>query len=180
MGAGKGRRFSRVIPVVLAGTLLLAGCGAGTEPEPEVTFRVETSEQTMRAYADCLSDRGWSVKYNAEDNTIDTTGVTEALREKYAADDVECDESTGVSSEIDEMTSVTATQYYRFLVDEVTPCVETAGYEVPEPPSEAAFVETQLSGTPAGDFDPYASVRGDREAIAALEKECGVYPDGWG
>jgi hypothetical protein len=57
--------------------------------------------------------------------------------------------------------------YYDFLL-ELKACVETAGYEVPEPPSRDSFVESE-----GANWHPYQNMdRLGDAALAALERTC--------
>jgi hypothetical protein len=182
------RRF-RVLAVVCA-VVVVAGCtpkdgpSAGA-PEPGPSAPVgdleraldarlaacTSSDQQCRVDAvdlfldECLALRGFvRVRLPSGIFEIHSGGQPEALAEAFD----ECvHRAYAALPPVPSADADYYAHYYDFLL-ELKACVETAGYEVPEPPSRDSFVESE-----GANWHPYQNMdRLGDAALAALERTC--------
>jgi hypothetical protein len=101
--------------------------------------------------AACLEEYGWDAEASV-DGGLDYN-VPEDQREAIEADVERCREETGYNLPDRPFSEEEAVEIYAMYLESAE-CVEALGYEVAEPPSEEAWVEHFLAGTPPG-WDPY-------------------------
>lgn len=139
----------------------IAGCGSAETrgaPAPGAETTTTTDRfAPQRAVASCLRESGWAVDFSESDGSYEVAGVPEAQASQLQADELACGEeflpeAVGVS----EVTPEQWTQMYAAEL-EVAECLRGEGYDVPEAPTEQAFVDSYVSGT-GEPWSPYASV----------------------
>jgi hypothetical protein len=143
--------------VVVAGLVLLAGCGGTGAPtttvldesaRPEPALRDLTHLEVLELIASCLREEGWSPV--VEDGGITFGGVPVELRETLMEATAECERRIGIpeprpldAGELEEL-------YAMHL--EALACLRSEGYQLPDPPSLEDYVENQ------GGWQPHEQV----------------------
>jgi hypothetical protein len=116
---------------------MLAACTSSSPAEEPDLSSIFSSSEVEEARAGCLTDRGWDVTF--ADGTIQADIPQEQLN-AYNEDSLECLEEAG----IDPNAPLTAEQYTAIYgwYGQIQDCLEGAGYDTPEKPSQATFEET--------------------------------------
>ena len=119
--------------------ILMTGC-SGEEPVGGTDMSDYFSTKEMqRELARCLQDRGWDASY---DESTGSVGMSYANEQEAAIEaDIElCNEEIGVPTgeDLTEADYKVAYQWY----SEIAECLSNAGWDVPEQPSEQAFLSS--------------------------------------
>lgn len=134
---------------VIAGLVLLAGCAGTGAPtstvldesaRPEQSLRDLTHREVMELIASCLREEGWNPVLT-EDGGLRFGGVPVELRETLREATAECERRIGMPEprplDAGELEEVYAMQL------EALACVRSEGYQLPDPPSLEAYIESQ-------------------------------------
>lgn len=166
---GRGRAAG--VSVVCAFALAMVGCGSNTpasetveptfasqagptsaaEPAPDASFDVESY---ILAMVGCLRDAGWDAEVVPPGDGIKVNSVTEGQGAAYREAFDVCNQRVGPAPTARLLTEAELRDLYALLLA-VRDCLVAAGFEVSEPPSEDAFVESYYL---AGSWDPYRDI----------------------
>jgi hypothetical protein len=185
------RAFSRsVLLAGVAAVVALAGCttdapeaGAPASPTqpaaappaappPFETEYARLVEHYIRDMVGCLTDLGWEV-IDHGDSYESPHDIPDDQFEQYAADVELCEAQFGYDDlPPPYVTRPEAELLYGLLLD-VADCIRDLGYDVPDAPSQQAFVEALVT-YPIPAWHPYDSFYEDNDwsAIGQIEREC--------
>lgn len=144
-------------------------------PQVEVVRHV-TPQESMGVHNDCVAARGWT---QLPDGAFQFPSDQERA---FALTMYECMAAYPVDPAYSQ--SVTKTQWraiYQYWQQETVPCLEGEGFDVPEPPSEEAFLANPTSWSPdsPGVRDQVAArvAQGDyRDVEFVFTQVCAVSP----
>jgi hypothetical protein len=151
------------------------GCSA-TEPISNVDPSPSADQGINMAR--CLSAKGWAVQRDAGGGWSTISGVPAEQVNQFDSDVVDCKAEFGYDKKL-EITAKQAEGFYDKLVASAE-CLRGLGFEISEPPSRQAFVETLVGGElPA--WAPYSQLiqmGASRDEFETAEKEC-PQPTSW-
>ncbi|QAY71407.1 hypothetical protein [Xylanimonas protaetiae] len=145
------RRFMSVL-VATAAMCGVAACSGGAAPETAdvawtepgwMAEKRQSEEVYAEAMSSCLKDAGWDVEASA-DGTYRFDDQSEAAARAFSEVMTACGDKhgeRGIPSRED------AVVWYSHALDTAA-CLEDAGYEVTDPPSEETYVEDVLERSP--------------------------------
>ena len=122
----------------------LAGCTSAPRVDPDAAppSRDELAAMAQEArekVVDCLQERGWDVVLEADGWSME--GATAEQADAYERDQRECQELSGANDiPVPPLTDERLEELYAYEV-ELAECLRAEGYDIPEAPSEQAFVE---------------------------------------
>jgi hypothetical protein len=136
----------QLIPAIalVAAVIGLGGCATAPQAQREPTpisqddlakLAVEGREKIV----DCLRERGWDV--NLEVDGWSMEGVSEQQSDAYSRDQGECQDLSGLNDiSVPPLTDDRLKDIYAYEV-ELADCLRSEGYDIPEAPSEQAFMD---------------------------------------
>lgn len=157
--------------VVCAMALAVAGCGSNTpvagspeptvalqpgrtataEPAPDASFDVESY---ILAMVSCLQDAGWDAEVIPPGDGIKVNSVAPGQGAAYREAFDICNQRVGPAPPPRRLSEAELREQYALLLA-ARDCLIAAGFEVSEPQSEDAFVESYYSG---GAWNPYNDI----------------------
>lgn len=141
-----------------------------------VLVRVVAPQEWAAVQAECLQGLGFDV-IATSDNGLMPQSIPLEQQEGLEVAMYTCDAQypTDPAASLP-LTKDELSYIYDYFTDVLTPCLEAAGVEVPEPSSRSLFIETYTSGDA---WDPYLNVSGTKGVVwEKINKTCPQTPPG--
>jgi hypothetical protein len=145
------------------------------KPNPVPTrVRYVTLDDWPQANASCLTDQGFAATVSPDGGV--GTHVAPGQEEASALATYVCDVEYPIDPKFNEPLVKSQLAYlYSYYVSELTPCLQKAGFSVPDAPSLQTFEDTYNSSNP---WAPYAEVKVSGDKMTRINKECPQTPTG--
>lgn len=153
-GGGRGNAPATAF-ALLALAAALTGCTAASSPDELVGAKHPLSEYAVRTTA-CLAEQGWDTVATFDNGVTPAgAGVPTEDEDAYLDDLAACDRRLGYEASRTPSDEQLREAYERTV--DTRQCLIEHGHDIPEPPSESAFIEQFRAGESweVSSFVPY-------------------------
>lgn len=146
------------------------------DPPPVTPIRVVTREELYRVQHECLADQGFTTEILPDGGGLSVDLADGQAEAYYIADYICAGRYPLHEVYTSEYTDAQLRTYYDWNTGELATCMGALGYDVPQAPSFAVFIQAYEAGR--GLWMPFDEVPEElwQETVADIDEHCQVEP----